>query len=167
MSYEIELFESWQRHNKIIQNVAKKLNDTDWKARATPSSPSVAEQLAEMHDTRTYFLKDTAPEFIKGLPLLSHWDGSRLILQSDNKKILAAIRKSEKAMMQAVQARSLKKKGKTIGLDARYSHPVQFLQHMLWHEAYHMGQIMLALKVSGNPMDETTQQKAVWKVWKS
>jgi len=31
-----------------------------------------------------------------------------------------------------------------------YDHPLLYLQHMIWHEGYHHGQIKLALKVMGH-----------------
>jgi len=40
-------------------------------------------------------------------------------------------------------------------VDLHYDHPVLLLQHMLWHEGYHHGQIKLALKISGCPLSET------------
>jgi hypothetical protein len=33
-----------------------------------------------------------------------------------------------------------------------YDHPILLLQHMLWHEGYHHGQIKLALKLAGLPI---------------
>ncbi len=167
MSLDAAFFESWQRHNKIIQNVLKILNDENLKARATPTSPTVAEQFADAQDARVGFLSKIAPEFSAKLPQLYRQEGQQYIYEYDKKKIVTAFKKSQAAVQSAVEARSRTKKGKTIGMDVVYSHPLHFLQHMLWHEAYHIGQIMLALKVSGSTMDEKTQQKAVWKVWKS
>ena len=36
-------------------------------------------------------------------------------------------------------------------MDLHYDHPILLLQHMLWHEGYHHGQMKLALKVAGLP----------------
>ena len=34
-------------------------------------------------------------------------------------------------------------------MNLHYDHPILMLQHMIWHEGYHHGQIKLALKVAG------------------
>ncbi len=39
------------------------------------------------------------------------------------------------------------------------------LQHMLWHEGYHHGQIKLALKVAGRPMTNEVAGPLTWRVW--
>jgi hypothetical protein len=31
-------------------------------------------------------------------------------------------------------------------MERHYDHPILFLQHMIWHEGYHHGQMKLALK---------------------
>ena len=46
-----------------------------------------------------------------------------------------------------------------------YDHPILFLQHIVWHEGYHHGQIKLALKVAGKPMDEEEIGPVTWDVW--
>jgi uncharacterized damage-inducible protein DinB len=39
------------------------------------------------------------------------------------------------------------------------------LQHMLWHEGYHHGQIKLALKLAGRPMIDEEAGPVTWGVW--
>ncbi len=34
-------------------------------------------------------------------------------------------------------------------MDVHYDHPILMLQHMIWHEGYHHGQIKIALKRAG------------------
>ena len=36
-------------------------------------------------------------------------------------------------------------------MDTHYDHPILMLQHLIWHEGYHHGQIKLALKQVGQP----------------
>ncbi len=47
----------------------------------------------------------------------------------------------------------------------RYDHPILFLQHMVWHEGYHHGQIKLALKAMGKPLDDEEIGRVTWDVW--
>jgi uncharacterized damage-inducible protein DinB len=39
------------------------------------------------------------------------------------------------------------------------------LQHMVWHEGYHHGQIKLALKLAGCPMTNEVAGPGTWRVW--
>jgi methionine salvage enolase-phosphatase E1 len=39
-------------------------------------------------------------------------------------------------------------------MELHYDHPILLLQHMIWHEGYHHGQIKLALKLAGRPMSD-------------
>ena len=46
-----------------------------------------------------------------------------------------------------------------------YDHPILFMQHMVWHEGYHHGQIKLALKAAGHPLDDEEIGHVTWDVW--
>jgi hypothetical protein len=39
-------------------------------------------------------------------------------------------------------------------MDRHYDHPILMLQHMIWHEGYHHGQIKLALKLAGRAISD-------------
>jgi hypothetical protein len=56
---------------------------------------------------------------------------------------------SAKAVRDAV-----KNRWKRPRLNLHYDHPILRLQHMLWHEGYHHGQIKLALKITGRPLSD-------------
>ncbi len=64
-------------------------------------------------------------------------------------------------MREAVE--SLIQSGKEMGV--HYDHPLLFLQHMIWHEGYHHGQIKLALKVAGHPLDDEEIGPLTWGLW--
>src|SRR5258708_22372133 len=50
-------------------------------------------------------------------------------------------------------------------MNLHYDHPILLLQHMLWHEGYHHGQIKLALKVAGRPLTDEEARPVTWDVW--
>jgi hypothetical protein len=50
-------------------------------------------------------------------------------------------------------------------MDVHYDHPVLLLQHMIWHEGYHHGQIKLALKLAGRPVMDNEAGPITWDVW--
>ena len=39
------------------------------------------------------------------------------------------------------------------------------LQHLIWHEGYHHGQIKLALKLAGRPISTMTPGRRTWEIW--
>jgi uncharacterized damage-inducible protein DinB len=43
--------------------------------------------------------------------------------------------------------------------------PILFLQHMIWHESYHHGQINLVLKLAGSPISNEEAGPVTWRVW--
>jgi hypothetical protein len=51
------------------------------------------------------------------------------------------------------------------GMDVHYDHPILMLQHLIWHEGYHHGQIKLALKAAGRPFDDQVIGRVTWGVW--
>lgn len=50
-------------------------------------------------------------------------------------------------------------------MDRPYDHPIPLLQHFVWHEGYHHGQIELVLKRAGRPFDDDEIGRATWDVW--
>ena len=50
-------------------------------------------------------------------------------------------------------------------MNLHYDHPILFLQHMIWHEGYHHGQIKLALKLAGHPISDSAAGPVTWDVW--
>jgi uncharacterized damage-inducible protein DinB len=50
-------------------------------------------------------------------------------------------------------------------MDRHYDHPILMLQHMIWHEGYHHGQIKLAMKAAGRALDDEAIGNVTWDVW--
>jgi len=50
-------------------------------------------------------------------------------------------------------------------MNLHYDNPILFLQHMIWHEGYHQGQIKLALKLAGHPISNQEAGPLTWRVW--
>jgi hypothetical protein len=49
-------------------------------------------------------------------------------------------------------------------MDLRYEHPTLLLQHMVWHEGYHHGQMKQALTVTGRPITDEEAGPVTWDV---
>jgi uncharacterized damage-inducible protein DinB len=160
------LLDSWARGNTILVNLLRALPPGGLEASAMAGSLSVAVQFSHVHHTRLYFLHQIAPELAANLEPLFRKDGEDRIAERDPERIARALNASAQAVGQAVNT-SLET-GQTLkGDHVTYDHPVLFLQHMLWHEGYHVGQIKLALKTLGFTMSEEQEEETIWGVWRT
>jgi uncharacterized damage-inducible protein DinB len=150
-----DLLDSWDRNNTILVNLLRALPEGGLEARAMEGSPSIAEMFTHIHYVRLVFVLEDAPEFARSLPE-EEWAAER-----DPDRIAQMLNDSAKVVRDAV------KNGVEAGRDVKlhYDHPILMLQHMIWHEGYHHGQIKLALKVAGLPMNDQEAGPVTWGVW--
>ena len=136
------LLDSWDRNNTILVNLLRAIPEGGLETRAMEGSPSVAEMFTHIHYVRLVFVFEDAPEFATEVPK-EEWVSER-----DRGRIAQMLNDSAKVVRDAV-----KSKVETGGeMNLHYDHPILLLQHMLWHEGYHHGQIKLALKLAGRPI---------------
>ena len=149
------LLDSWDRSNTILLNLLRAVPEDGLEARAMKGSPSIAELFTHIHFVRLVFVSEDAPEFARNLPE-EEW-----VAERDPARIAQMLSDSAKAVRDAVKSRV--EAGQD--MDLHYDHPILLLQHMLWHEGYHHGQIKLALKVAGRPMTDNEAGPVTWDVW--
>jgi uncharacterized damage-inducible protein DinB len=149
------LLDSWDRSNTILLNLLRALPAGGLEARAMEGSPSIAELFSHIHYVRLVFVLEDAPEFARTLPE-EEW-----VAERDPGRIAQMLNDSAKAVRDTVESRV--KAGRE--MDLYYDHPILLLQHMLWHEGYHHGQMKLALKVAGRPMTDEEAGPVTWGVW--
>jgi uncharacterized damage-inducible protein DinB len=149
------LLDSWDRNNAILVNLLRAVPVGGLEARATEGSRTVAEVFLHIQGTRQWLLSEDAPEFA-GEPLKQGWRETR-----DPDCIAEMLNESARKVREAVKAKV--ETGKEMLV--RYDHPILFLQHMVWHEGYHHGQIKLALKAMGRPLDDEEIGRVTWHVW--
>ena len=149
------LLDSWERNNTILVNLLRALPEGGLEARAMEGCPSIAEMFTHIHFVRLVFVLEDAPEFAGNLPE-EEWAAER-----DPDRIAQMLNDSAKVVRDAV------KNGVEAGRDMKlhYDHPILMLQHMIWHEGYHHGQMKLALKVAGRPMTNEKAGPVTWDVW--
>jgi uncharacterized damage-inducible protein DinB len=149
------LLDSWDRNNTILVNLLRALPEGGLEARAVEGSPSIAQLFTHIHFVRLVFVLEDAPEFARSLPE-EEWAAER-----DPERIAQMLNDSAKVVRDAV------KNGVEAGRDMKlhYDHPILMLQHMIWHEGYHHGQVKLALKVAGLPMTDQKAGPVTWNVW--
>jgi uncharacterized damage-inducible protein DinB len=148
------VLDSWDRNNKILVNLLRVLPAESLQVRTMEGSPSVGEMFTHMHYVRLVFVSEDAPECAAPMP--EEWkaepDPARMATMLDESA--RVVRDAVKGRMQAGRA-----------LDMHYDHPILFLQHMIWHEGYHHGQIKLALKLAGRPITNEEAGPISWRVW--
>src|ERR1700675_1846623 len=123
---------------------------------------SLLEALADSWDRNNSILvnllravPEGVPEFARKLPE-EEWAGER-----DPERIAQMLNESAKAVRDAVK--SSVEAGRD--MDLHYDHPILLLQHMIWHEGYHHGQIKLALKLAGRAITDKEAGPVTWWVW--
>ena len=149
------LLDSWDRNNTILVNLLRALPEGGLQARAMEGSTSVAQLFTHIHYVRLVFVFEDAPEFAGNLPA-DEW-----VAEPDPDRIAQMLNDSAKTVRDAVKSRV--EAGRD--MDLHYDHSILFLQHMIWHEGYHHGQIKLALKVSGRPLADKEVGPVTWRVW--
>jgi len=149
------LLDSWERNNTILLNLLRALPERGLEARAMEGSPSVAELFTHIHYVRLAFVFEDAPECAIELPT-EEW-----VAESDPDRIARMLNDSAGAVRDAVKSRV--ETGREMNL--HYDHPILLLQHMLWHEGYHHGQIKLALKLAGRSITDEEAGPITWGVW--
>jgi uncharacterized damage-inducible protein DinB len=149
------LLDSWARNNTILLNLLRALPEGGLEARAMDGSPSIAELFTHIHYVRLVLVFEDAPEFARELPK-KEW-----LAELDPGRIATMLNDSAKAVRDAVKGRV--EAGRDMNL--HYDHPILLLQHMLWHEGYHHGQIKLTLKLTGRPMTNEEAGPVTWGLW--
>jgi uncharacterized damage-inducible protein DinB len=148
------LLDSWDRNNTILINLLRIVPAGGFAARATPDSPTVAQMFNHIHSVRLVFISEDAPELARPVP--EEWTDL-----ADPDRIAQLLAESGKAVREVVQNRI--ETGQPMQI--HYDHPILFLQHMIWHEGYHHGQIKLALKAAGIPLANQQAGPVTWCVW--
>jgi uncharacterized damage-inducible protein DinB len=149
------LLDSWDRNNTILINLLRAIPKAALDVRAMQDSPSIAELFGHIHYVRMVFVSEDAPELAVNVP------GQEWAAEPDTDRMAQLLQNSAKAVRDAVKSRV--EAGRDMEL--HYDHPLLLLQHMIWHEGYHHGQIKLALKLSGHPMSDKEAGPITWGVW--
>ena len=149
------VLDSWDRNNTILLNLLRAVPDGGLEASAMEGSPSVAEMFTHIHYVRLVFVSEDAPEFAREMPK------EECVVERGRGRIAQMLNDSAKAVRDAVKSRV--ETGRDMIL--HYDHPILMLQHMIWHEGYHHGQIKLALKLAGCPITDREAGPLTWGVW--
>lgn len=158
------LLDSWERQCRIVDAVASRIDGANRHVKPSDDGMTLDRQLAHMHGVRRYFLSQVAPAHAAGLvSAYADKEGAPL---ADLDAIKACLKASEKAVREAVRE-GLEKGGPMAGGNVVYDNPVLFLQHMVWHDGWHVGLIFLALRLNGQEPPEEWEEPNVWGQWRT
>jgi uncharacterized damage-inducible protein DinB len=149
------LLDSWDRNNTILVNLLRAIPKAYLEARAMQGSPSIAELFGHIHYVRLVFISEDVPELAVAVPS-EEW-----VADPDPGRMSELLNDSAKAVRDAVKSRVEARQD----MDTHYDHPILLLQHMIWHEGYHHGQIKLILKLAGHPVTNKEAGPISWRVW--
>ena len=149
------ILESWDRQCKILDNMTQMLNPELMASKPSENGWTIFEHFAHILSCRKFWIGELHPRYAEGLTKL---DGTEGLVE-----LRSELSHSSQRVHEAVRELSMSDSEP----GAVYEHPLFFLQHMLWHEGYHFGLIMLALRKAGHEPSETWEEENVWSLWRT
>ena len=159
------LLDSWDRQCRIVEAVTTLIDEKNRNVKASEGGMSLDQQLAHMHNTRRFFLSQVAPDQAEGLTTAyADRDGTPL---ADLQAIKNCLKASGPAVRDAVREGLANGVAPMSSEHVTYHNPVLFLQHMVWHDGWHVGLIFLALRLNGQEPPEEWEEPNVWGLWRT
>ena len=137
------LVDTWCINARIDTYLLDALTPAALSLKAPSGGRSVGESFAHLHNVRLMWLKAAAPDLLSGLEKIEKEQVSVPVLR----KALDA----SAAAVAALVERALASGGKVKGFKP---HVHGFVGYLVSHESHHRGQIVVALKAAGQPLDK-------------
>jgi uncharacterized damage-inducible protein DinB len=137
--------ETWQINNRINLYLLNAIEESHLEDKPASKGRNVGEQFAHMHNVRLMWIKVAEPGLLETV--------AKIDKEAITQKLLAENLAQSSSAMEILLAKGLET-GKIRGFKP---HAAAFLGYFISHESHHRGQIMLALKQCGHPVDQKTQ----------
>lgn len=157
------ILESWQRQSTIFKNLTESIGPEQADLKIAEGEWPIEEHLRHVHSTRRYWLSKAAPEFNVGMEWLYSEENGEWKPYGSLDDIKVQLDKSAQQIALAMES-GLKEPADP---NPFYSHPIMFLQHMIWHEGWHTSSILTALRVNGFERTEEWEEPNIWGVWRT
>ncbi len=155
------LLDSWDRAVRILDAVGGLVDEGTRGALPSPDGWPLDHHLAHVHAVRREWLAAVAPERAAALGE-SFVDGWTTPIADLNE-----IRSLLAASASAVRETAREGLQRGIVPFGPYENPALFLQHMVWHEGWHVGLLMLGLRLAGREPTEEWEEANVWGEWRT
>jgi uncharacterized damage-inducible protein DinB len=148
---EGQLTETWNINNRVNLYLLDGIKDEALGDVSASKGRSVAEAFAHLHNVRLMWLKTSAPELLEGLGKIEKEEAL-------NRKLLKGSLEASGKAIETLLKKGVAAGGKVKGFKP---HAAAFLGYLISHESHHRGQIILAIKQSGHPIDK----KIAYGIW--
>jgi uncharacterized damage-inducible protein DinB len=146
-----QLLDTWNIHNRIQLYVLDAIPDEALGSVSASKGRSVGQMFAHIHNARLMWLEVAAPELMPGLAKIDKE-------QSADKALLRHSLQESGRAIETLLRKGMDSGGKIKGFRP---HVTAFLGYLLAHDGYHQGEIGVALRQAGHPLDK----KASYGMW--
>ncbi|HSI72299.1 MAG TPA: DinB family protein [Fimbriimonas sp.] len=147
------ILESWRRQVRIVDNVAGLVTDETAGLKMGEEEFTCKQHLSHTHLVRRGWLNEIDAERAARVPDVRASTHS-----------LDQIREALKESAKAVEEVTKENMGK--GPLGPYDDAFYYMQHMLWHEGWHVGAIIQLLRVNGHEPTDEWDEANIWSMWR-
>jgi uncharacterized damage-inducible protein DinB len=144
------IIEAWKINNEMNLLLVDHLDEEAFACVSASKGKTIGEHFSHLHNVRIEWLENFYPEQFKDIEKISRERSC------DKAFIKESLVRSGEAVIKLL--RQTLREGKIKGYK---KHPVIFTGYLISHDSHHRGQILLALKQCGKPVDKEIQY-GIW-----